>query len=174
MDAWFSRHCIAAHSRNNSRVLSAWTPLETSTLNGGFFDAVQKYATRAGLVCGERSTDRVDLQQVGVLAKFTRLLIIRRGGAVRIQWPWSSGVTARISLVGPNWFPRSVCSRLVSWLSSPLCLACRLAQARVSRIFFRNLGGLNFQRNIAKFGLFSWTAVTSEIFVFRSRRRTDG
>lgn len=85
MDAWFSRHCIAAHSRNNSRVLSAWTPLETSTLNGGFFDAVQKYATRAGLVCGERSTDRV--QQVGVLAKFTRLLIIRRGGAVRIQWP---------------------------------------------------------------------------------------
>ena len=51
---------------------------------------------------------------------------------------------------------------------------CKLAQARVSRIFFRNLGGLNFQRNIAKFGLFSWTAVTSEIFVFRSRRRTDG
>ena len=55
-----------------------------------------------------------------------------------------------------------------------LSARCSLAQARVSRNFFRNLGGLVFQRNLAKFGLFPWTAVTSEIFVFRSRRRTDG
>lgn len=58
MDACFSRHCIAAHSRNNSRVLSAWTPLETSTLNGGFLTP-SKYATRACGACVERATDRV-------------------------------------------------------------------------------------------------------------------